>query len=557
MDSYGRNIVTLTGDVDSWDAVISLGHSVAKVEGVKNVVSELTVNGSKPPQKDYTPFVKKGNEIGVIDSADVVIIGLGITGCGIARELAKYDLKIIAIDSCEDVGTVTTKANNGGVHASGAQKPGTLKAKFCVEGNKKYDKWAEELGFDFERVGALTYVTDTDHMNGILSKYKNCVLNGEANPQLLGTEETLEIAPEIKTVLHETPVASLWLPSQARVQPQEVCVALAENAIKNGVRIILRCTAGDILVENGHIVGVVTDHGIINTSCVIDAAGIYSDDVADMAGDKTFTIHNRRGTILILDKEKAPLFKVNVGKYTPQQFNAKNANSNGGGTNYTVHGNILIGPSAEEVIDKENTETSAEALEYCLSRNNNPLTGRGDIIRSFAGARPASLNEDFVVERSIVTDGFIVAGAIQSPGIGSAPAIAEQIECYVKDFFAEHGRLLSIKESYDPMRKRRIRFSDLSREEQDELIKSRPEYGRIVCRCEGITEGEIIDAIHSPLMPRTVDAIKQRTRAGMGRCQGGFCQQRVVEIIAREFGRDWVDVNLYGSESYILTRNNR
>jgi len=557
LDPHGRNIVTVGGEVDTWQRLIDVGHAAAKVEGVKNVVSEMTVKGMEIPKKDYSGIVKKGNEIGVIDEADVVVAGLGITGCGIIRELAKYDLKIIAVEMGEDVCTAASKANNGGVHMAGLVKPGTLKAELSVRGNAMYDKWAEELGFEFDRVGHLTFTDKYEEIDPLKDIFVTAVKNKDRRPAMLDREATLEIEPNIIEKYGIDPVASTWMPSQGKVHPYKVCVALAENAVTNGVKIMFDTTVGDVIVEDGAIKGVVTNKGIIKTKYLINAAGLYGDDIAEMAGDKFFTMHNRRGTIAIMDKNKPPASKHAIFKYNAVTEAKKNVESKGGGTDLTPSGNILLGPSATEVPDKEDTSTTLEDFEYMMMRNDNPDVTAADIIRLFAGARPADLKEDFIVEKSELVDGLLIAGAIQSPGVGSSPAIAERIENILKEDMKEKGLEIKPNKNFNPIREREVEFASLSHEEQAKLIEEKPEYGRIVCRCETITEGEILDAIHSPIVPTSIDAIKRRTRAGMGRCQGGFCQPRVLEILARELGKEWVEINLKGEGTNILKTKNR
>ena len=550
-----RSIVTLSGECTSWQELIDVGHLAAKVDGVRNIVSRMTVKGLEIPKKDYSETVRKGREIGVIDEADVVVVGLGITGCGIARELAKYDLKIIAIDMRDDVGAGATKANNGGVHMAGMVKPGTLKAKMSVRGNYLYDQWAKDLNFEFVRLGHLHYITDINDMNGLVEIFTTAVKNHDRGPQMLDGPQTLAMAPGIKEVMQDDPVASCWTPTQAKVHPYQVCVALAENAADNGVRIMLNCELGDVLTEDGQITGIVTEKGIICTKYLINAAGLYADEISEMAGDACYTLHNRKGTIAIYDKDKPPATKQLAMRYRPNL--KKNVESKGGGTDQTPSGNILMGPSATEVPDKEDIDTTQEDLEYTLNRNDNPAITPADIIRIYAGARPADFKEDYVIGMSELTHGLINAGAIQSPGIGSAPGVAEMVEGILLEDMKQNGRTVVRRPDWNPIREKKVKFAELSREEQAALIEKNPAYGRVICRCETITEGEILDAIHSSVVPTSIDAIKRRTRAGMGRCQGGFCQPRVLEILARELGMDWVEVNLKGRNSTVLKEENR
>lgn len=553
-----RKIVTVTGECDTWDQVVDIGHLIAKQEGVRNVVNELSVKGMAVPKKDYTACREQGEAIGVIDDVDVLIIGAGISGCGIARELSKYQLSILVAEMSDDVATGATKANNGNIHPGHAAKPGTLKARLNVKGNRMYTRWAEELGFELQRCGSMGVITEEALRPALKAAYDVAVLNGVDGVELVDGARALEIEPRLADAGVTNPLEAIWLPSMGLVEPYEVAVALAENAADNGVRFLFNCTVADILTENGEVKGVVSSRGIIRARYVINCAGVYADEMSAMAGDKSYTIHPRKGTIAILDKNKTPEFDVITEITTLERIHReKNAESKGGGMCRTPEWNILLGPSATETPDKEDNATTEADLRYAMGINQNERAGYGDIIRIFAGTRPADHKEDFVIEMSDVTHGFINVGAIQSPGLASAPAIAELVENILLEDMAACKSPAQKNQSYNPIHKKRRNFRHLSREEQDTLIGQDPRYGRIICRCESITEGEILDAIHSPVIPQSIDAIKRRTRAGMGRCQGGFCQPRVLEILARELGREWTEINLRNEGTNILVDTSR
>ena len=556
MDPAGRPIVILSGQCGTWDQVVEIGHGVAKIEGVANVVNDLTVRDMEMPKKDYTLSVSRGLDAGLLDEADVVVVGLGITGCAIARALSKYDLKVIAVEMGEDVAVGATKANNGGVHHAGGVKPGTLKAKLSVRGNRMYDDWTKELGFEFNRCGDLLIVENPDFVEELKAEYQVAVANGDHMPELVDGDRALEIEPRL-ALYGIKPIIALWLPSQARIHPYEVSVALIENAALNGVRVIFDCTVCGIETNDGNVTGVLTDKGFIKAKYVVNAAGVYADEISAMAGDRCFTIHGRKGTIAIMDKSKFPMYQHQTGHFISAAVQHRNTESKGGGMEFTPAGNILIGPSATEVPDKEDVETTSEELDFIMRINENPDISKADIIRIYSGVRPSDYSEDYVIGMSPVTHGFVNVGAIQSPGLGAAPAVAEMVENILLDDAAKTGVPFHAKNEYNPLRERKLKFRELSREDQDLLIQKRPEYGHVICRCETITEGEILDAIHSPVVPTSIDAIKRRTRAGMGRCQGGFCQPRVLEILARELGLDWVEINLNRKGSNVLKSDNR
>lgn len=552
-----RNIVRLSGEVKKYQTIIDIGHAVANVGNVRNVVSEMTVEGMEIPHKDYDPIIKKGRAQGVIDEADVVIIGAGITGCGIARELSKYNLKIVVVERGDDVASGSSKSNNGCIHHGMDCKPGTLKTEMNIKGNRRYSDWDRELNINLLRCGSIEVVTSFEDMPRLYERFEKGLKNKVDGIEMVDAARAYEIEPALKT--EGIPViAGLHMPSFGVVETPYVCVALAENAAMNHVKFLFEHTVGDIEVKDGKVQSVVTDKGIIRTRYVVNAAGMYADDIAKMAGDQIYTIHNRRGTIVIFDKATPPTYKTETLILSDMDMKGKDKESKGGGLHTTPEHNLLAGPSAKEVPDKEDTETSQADLDYVERANMiDPHNPKGNIIKIFGGARPADFKEDFTIEMSEVTKGFIHAACIQSPGVASAPAIADRVVDILLNDCREKGINVKIREDYNPYRERPVEFRHMSREEQEKLIEKDPRYGRIICRCESVTEGEILDVLKSPVLPTSITAIKNRTRAGMGRCQGGFCQPRVLEILARELGKDLTEINLRGEGSNILDQCNR
>ncbi|MEG1431427.1 FAD-dependent oxidoreductase [Eubacterium sp.] len=539
-----RRIATLSGECSTWQQLIDVGHHIAAIPSVKNIVSHMTVRGMDIPRKDYTKERSTGLKKGNLDQADVVIIGGGVIGCAIARELAKYELDIVVVEKNDDVCTGASKANNGNIHPGHAVKKGTLKARLNILGNRMYDQWADELNFEFQRNGLMYIAWEEAYIPALEERYRKGVENGVDGIALISGEEAIAIEPKLKE-LPQPPIAALWLPSLAHVEPYDVTVALAENAAENGVRFRFNTTVCDVL-RDGAVKGIVTSEGIIHAHYVINCAGVYADDISAMAGDPSFTIHPRKGTIILMDKSKPYPYTPQLGFVSSaleeRMHQLKNTESKGGGCCRTPEGNYLLGPSAKEVWDKEDTGNDVEGIEYALSCNQHPGVDRRDIIRIFTGVRPADFKEDFIIEMSPVTPGFINVAGIQSPGLAAAPAIARMVEDILMEDLEKKERYFFIRSAFNPHRKKRPVFRKLSPEEKQAIIKEKPQYGKIVCRCETITEGEILDALDSPVVPRSIEAIKRRTRAGMGRCQGGFCQPRVVEILAKYFGEDWSDI---------------
>ena len=423
--------------------------------------------------------------------------------------------------------------------------------------NRRYDDWDRELHLNLDRYGCLEVVEKKEDLPKIYERFERGIINGVDGIQIVNAQRAYEIEPALKTE-NVNVVAGLYMPSQGAVETPYVCVALAENAAENGVKFYFNCPVGDVVVRENQVQAVVTGKGIIHTQYVINAAGVYADDIAKMAGDQFYTIHHRLGTIAVLDKSEPPTYRVMIDNLSTHDKSDADKNSKGGGSNNTPEKNILVGPSAFEYWDKESVDTSKEGLDFLLQHcMRDPHKDKGDIIRLFAGGRPADFTEDFIIEKSEITAGFVHVAGIQSPGVASAPAIADLVVNILKEDMESRHQPMREKADFDPIRKTKPEFRFLSREEQAELIEKDSRYGKIVCRCEQITEGEIVEAIHSPVIPASVNAVKNRTRAGMGRCQGGFCQPRVLEILARELHVPWTDVTLNGEGSNILLYDNR
>ncbi|WP_249538980.1 NAD(P)/FAD-dependent oxidoreductase [Anaerobutyricum hallii] len=536
--------------------MIDVGHFVAEDAKIKNVVSEMTVKGLTITPQDYASMAKEGRKKGIIQKTDVVIIGAGVIGCGIARELSKYDFHCIVVDKENDVSVGASKANNGNIHPGHAVKKGTLKHKLNILGNRMYDEWAKDLQFEFQRNGLMYIAWEEEYLPALKRRYTKGLENGVDGIRYISGEEAMAIEPELKK-LDNPPIAAVWLPSLAHVEPYEVTIALAENAAENQVKFMLNTKVCDI-VHDGRIQAVVTSRGVIETKYVINAAGVYADDISRMAGDVSYTIHPRKGTIVLLDKAKTYPYKPQLGfvsnKLENRMMNVKNKESKGGGCCKTPEGNYLLGPSAKEVWNKEDTSCDAEGIAYALSCCQHKGVGEKDVIRSFAGVRAADFKEDFIIEKSEVTSGLIHVAGIQSPGLSAAPAIAKMVENILLEEMKKEGMSYKRKKNYQPYRPKRRVFRKLSLEEQNKLIKENPDYGQIVCRCEFITKGEILDAIDSPVVPTSVDAIKRRTRAGMGRCQGGFCLPVVLQILAQAQQQDCTEIDFTAKDTNILEK---
>lgn len=534
-------ILRLEGELPAWQLMIDFCHKAAKLPGVRNLVSHIQTPESIPCEKED---LKAYDTKTVLEQVDVVIIGGGITGCAAARTLSKYDVKVLVLEKESDICEGTTKANNGMIHSGYDTKPGSLKAVCCVEGNRKYTQWAEELNFHLNRTGSFVCGFNAEDMEVIQGLYENGVKNGVPGIEVIDGERARQIEPGLSDEI----IGALWTPSAAYVEPYEVALALAENALDNGAEFMLDTKVVGILKENGQVRGVLTDKGIIKAKLVINAAGLYADEIARMAEDEFYTIHPRRGTLVIMDKENKGKLHTFAGK-APSNY------TKGGGPQETPEGTLLWGPSAKEVPDKEDLSVEQEDLDFIIQKGLE-LTkniSADTLITYFSGNRAATFAEDFVIENSKKLKGFMHVAGIQSPGLASAPAIAARVE----KLFLETLPDVKEKENFNPIREGKKPFRECSLEEQKAMIEENPAYGTVICRCETVTKAEIIDAIHGKIPARTVDAVKRRTRAGMGRCQGGFCGAKVLEILAEELHISPSEVTLKGTGSKILTEPTR
>ena len=462
---------------------------------------------------------------------DVIIIGAGVSGCAVARELSRYELDICVLEKESDVCEGTSKANSGIVHGGFDAKPGTLKAKLNVLGNQMMDEMAEKLDFPFRRNGAMVVCQSKEEMAVLEELMERGKKNGVEGMEMLSRSQALLLEPN----LADTVYAAIHIPSSGIVCPFEMNLAYAENAVQNGVQFHLETEVKQIeKMENGF--RVLTDKGMFETRFLINAAGVYADIFHNMVSREKIHITPRRGEYCLLDKNAGNLVERTI-------FQIPTPKGKGVLVTPTVHGNLLIGPTAADITDKEGTETTSDGLEEVMKKCTKSVKNipKRQIITSFAGLRAHEDDGDFIIQEVKDAKGFIDVAGIESPGLSSVPAIG----VYVRDIMAGLTELCEKKE-YCEHRKRITRISELSREEQNGLIQENPAYGQIVCRCEGVTMGEILDAIHRPLGATTLDGIKRRTRAGMGRCQAGFCTPKNMELLAEELHLELKDIRKTG-----------
>ncbi len=472
---------------------------------------------------------------------DVIVIGTGISGSFVARELAKYKLDVLVLEKNNDVSNETTMANSAIVHSGYDPVPGSNKAKFNVLGNAMYENICRELDCSYKRTGSLTVALDDDQVKTLYELQKRSDLN-QVPVKILTRDQALELEPN----LSEETKATLYAETAAIVYPWELAIALMENAMDNGVRLKLNHEVIGISKEDGNF-QVRTNKEVFQAKAVINCAGVYADKIHNMISKKTFEIIPRRGQYFVLDKS--------VGNHVSHViFPCPSEKGKGVLVTPTTHGNLLIGPTSEVIHDKSGVKTTMEGLSYVKEHADGIVKNipYHKVIRSFAGLRPSSDLHDFIIEEAGDTEGFIDVAGIESPGLASAPAIAKEAVSILGERFS-----LVKKEDFNPIRKGYTSFSELSIEEKRKIIEKDPRYGQIVCRCERVTEGEIVDCIQRNAGATTIKGVKKRVRPGMGRCQGGFCEPLVLDILARELGIDPIEVNYDSVGSNILVEETK
>ena len=463
---------------------------------------------------------------------DVIVIGGGVTGCAILRELSKYNLKIALFEKEEDLCSGTSKANSAIIHAGYDAKNGSLKAKFNVRGSILTKKLAEDLNFSYRNNGSFVVCFNEEDLPGLTELYERGVKNKVEGLQIINGDKARELEPN----LSKNVVAALYAPSAAIVCPFEMTIALGENAVMNGAEIFLNKPVNDIKKINDYYL----INGQYETKYIINAAGLYGDVIHNLICDDKIIISPRKGDYCLFDKEVGSLVKHTI-------FQLPNKFGKGILVAPTAHGNMLIGPSASDVEDKEASATTSEDLEMIiekakLSVDNIPFN---KVITSFSGLRARPEGDDFIIREA--NDNFFDVIGIESPGLSSAPAIGEYVSEYVATKLNAEK-----KENFLSKRKGLNKLNKMPLEQRASLIKENPLYGNIICRCEEISEGEIVDTIHSIVPATSLDAIKRRVRAGMGRCQGGFCSPKVMEIIARELNIPFEDVTKNNAKSKLV-----
>lgn len=473
---------------------------------------------------------------------DVIIIGGGVSGTATARELSKYKGTFCLLEKEEDLCCGTSKANSGIVHAGYDAPEGSLMAKLNVLGNEKMEKLSRELDFPFKRTGSLVLCFSPEDLPFLKLLYDRGIANGVKNLLILCREEVLKMEPNVSDEVF----AALYAPTAGIVCPFEMNLAFGENAYENGVEFHFNTEVIRLeKIEKGY--RIFTNKGEFETKCIVNAAGVYADEIHNMVSKRKIHITPRKGEYCLLDKSAGAHVSRTV-------FALPGKEGKGVLVTPTVHGNLLIGPTATDIEEKEGTNTTGNGLAQVINKagknvKNLPLR---QIITSFAGLRAHEDHHEFIIEEVEDAPGFIDCAGIESPGLTSAPAIGERVAEILREKLG-----LEEKENFISKRKGILRPASLSFEERNALIKENPAYGNIICRCEMVTEGEIREAIRRPLGAKSLDGVKRRTRAGMGRCQSGFCSSKVMEILAQELNADLSQITKAGDGSNLICGTNK
>ena len=559
--SIENNCVVLRGELDNWDDVVKCGRAAVSKKYL-GVINDITLRGFE--QKVRLPKINDKLYDG--RKPDVLIVGGGISGATIAHELSKWQLDVMLVEKGYDVAVGATSRNDGCVHVGIDLTPKLVKHDYLIKGNAMYDELCDDMDVKFERTGhmMLMYYKWERLLMPVVGLWSKILkIKGM---RYIDRKELLKIEPEAV----EWARGAYYMPTGGMVSPYKLTVALAEHAAENGVHVCLNTAVLGMKVEDGEIKSVETNRGTIYPRLVINAAGTYADVIADMAGDRTFTIHPRKGTDIILDKKvgkyinttevKSPITVLSDEKLSLKKridmtkFALSHENTSKGiAVIHTVDKNMIIGPNVLETPDREDVTTDKETMDFIINEQMKVAENikPSDVIAYFSGVRSPTYEEDFQVRKGIFTENILEAAGVQSPGATAAPAIAVDLAKWAVEYVSKF-KAVEKNATFNPIRKKHPHPKEMSESERDALIKQNPAYGEIVCRCEEVSKGEILDALDSPLPVYTLDAIKRRCRPGMGRCQGGFCSPTVVKILAEAKGVSPEEIKKSSERAVIL-----
>lgn len=539
--------IRVSGSLPTWEDILkACNMAVSKDKRRVHVVNDITLEGAEPiPMR--VPSVRDDALDG--KHVDVLVIGGGISGTSIARELAKWDLDILLVEKEADFALQASGRNDGEVHPGIDLGKGSLKQKYVLEGNHMYDRVCADLNVPFWRIGQYAcftqgYLRPAVTLLALWRKYHD----GVTDVKIVGKEQLLRDNPTMNPDF----AFAMYNPSAGIVSPYNLTIAYAENAAQNGVELSLNTAVLSMDTDGGAITAVHTNRGTVYPTVVVNAAGVFADDVAEMAHDRFYSIHPRRGTDTIQDVKSAKIINT-IASIIEVNKQALTSHTKGGGLMQTAHGNVLAGPDAVECREKEDFSTRPESIRtiYHKQQKTVPAADPRDIITYFTGVRAPTFEEDFVIEWGRNCKNLYHVGGIQSPGLTSAPAFALDVANDVAERIGQ-TRPVSKNERFDPRRKGIPELRKMAPEERAKYIAENPDYGVIICRCEEVSKGEILDALNSPCCPPTIDAVKKRVRPGMGRCQGGFCSPLVAQIIAEHEGIPLTEVRKSSEEAVLF-----
>ena len=539
--------IRVSGSLPTWEEILKASNmAVSKDKRRVHVVNDITLEGAEPiPMR--VPSVRDDALDG--KHVDVLVIGGGISGTSIARELAKWDLDILLVEKEADFALQASGRNDGEVHPGIDLGKGSLKQKYVLEGNHMYDRVCADLNVPFRRIGQYAcftqgYLRPAVTLLALWRKYHD----GVTDVKIVGKEQLLRDNPTMNPDF----AFAMYNSSAGIVSPYNLTIAYAENAAQNGVELSLNTAVLSMDTDGGAITAVHTNRGTVYPTVVVNAAGVFADDVAEMAHDRFYSIHPRRGTDTIQDVKSAKIINT-IASIIEVNKQALTSHTKGGGLMQTAHGNVLAGPDAVECREKEDFSTRPESIRtiYHKQQKTVPAADPRDIITYFTGVRAPTFEEDFVIEWGRNCKNLYHVGGIQSPGLTSAPAFALDVANDVAERIGQ-TRPVSKNERFDPRRKGIPELRKMAPEERAKYIAENPDYGVIICRCEEVSKGEILDALNSPCCPPTIDAVKKRVRPGMGRCQGGFCSPLVAQIIAEHEGIPLTEVRKSSEEAVLF-----
>ena len=536
--------IFVRGKSSDWGEIVAACQAAAKKFSTTHIVNDIVYTG-KQPAPTRLPSLKDDFLEG--RTPDVLVIGGGISGASIARELTKWKLDVLLVDKEADLALQASGRNDGEVHPGIDLGKGSLKHKYIRRANHMYADVFRELDVPFKQVGQYVLFRNAalKPLIGLYAFWRKHH-DGIEDTEIISGKELMRREPNLTP---ETKFA-MYNPSAGCVCPYGLTIAYAENAVQNGAQVSLNTAVLSMEVSEHNIISVTTNRGVIHPKIVINAAGVFAEDIAAMADDRFFSNHPRRGTNSILD-QKAGAYMHSVASVKDISVHGK-THSKGGGILHTVHDNLLVGPDAVETVEKENTETRAESIKTVFDKQTQtmPELSKRDIITYFTGVRAPTFEEDFILEPGRRTRNLIHVAGIQSPGLTTAPAVAVDMAELAVDMLGK-TETVEKNNNYNPIRKGVPVLREMDDDTREKMIAENPDYGEIICRCEQISKGEILDALKSPICVPTVDGIKKRIRPGMGRCQGGFCSPLVTKIIAEFLGVPLYEVKKSSAEAVI------